>query len=151
VLTATLAPADGAEAGAAATSRALLAPQVSAPGAYLGTLPLADSGRMAVTVTALRGRDTLGVASALLLADTLGADQPLDEEGGARLRAMARATGGQAYDPATVAALPADAAITRAGITVKEAHDVWDMPVLFLLLLALLGAEWGVRRWRGLA
>jgi hypothetical protein len=25
------------------------------------------------------------------------------------------------------------------------------MPVLFLLLLALLGAEWGVRRWRGLA
>jgi uncharacterized membrane protein len=151
VVTATLAPADGAGGGVAAASRALLAPQVSAPGTYLGTLSLVDSGRVAVTVTAMRGRDTLGVASARLLADTLGADQPLDEEGGARLRAMARATDGQAYDPATVATLPADAAITRAGITVKEAHDVWDMPLLFLLLLALLGAEWGVRRWRGLA
>ena len=27
--------------------------------------------------------------------------------------------------------------------------ELWDMPILFLLLVALLTAEWGYRRWRG--
>ncbi len=30
-------------------------------------------------------------------------------------------------------------------------HELWDMPILFLLLVLLLGSEWGYRRWRGLA
>jgi hypothetical protein len=29
--------------------------------------------------------------------------------------------------------------------------ELWDMPVVFLLLVTLLGAEWWYRRWRGLA
>jgi len=29
-------------------------------------------------------------------------------------------------------------------------HELWDMPVIFLLVVLLLGAEWGYRRWRGL-
>lgn len=28
-------------------------------------------------------------------------------------------------------------------------HELWDMPLLFLLLVSLLVAEWGYRRWRG--
>jgi hypothetical protein len=129
----------------------VLEPQLSAPGDYVGTATVADTGRAVVTVVAARGRDTLGTAVTELLVDTLGADQPVDEEGGARLRAIARATGGQAYTLDDVGALATDAAITRAGVTVKEAHDLWDMPLLFLVLLALLGAEWGLRRWWGLA
>jgi hypothetical protein len=34
---------------------------------------------------------------------------------------------------------------------VQEERDLWDMPVLFLLLVGLLGSEWVYRRWRGLA
>jgi len=30
-------------------------------------------------------------------------------------------------------------------------HELWDMPILFLLLVVLLGSEWSYRRWRGLA
>ena len=37
------------------------------------------------------------------------------------------------------------------GATVQEERDLWDMPVLFLLLVGLLGGEWGYRRLRGLA
>ena len=44
-----------------------------------------------------------------------------------------------------------DAVFTEAGVTVREARDLWDMPAVFLLVLLLLGAEWGYRRWRGLA
>ena len=44
-----------------------------------------------------------------------------------------------------------DAIYTESGVTVREAKDLWDMPAVFLLLALLLGAEWGYRRWRGLA
>ena len=37
------------------------------------------------------------------------------------------------------------------GVTVVEEKDLWDMPVLFLLLVALTGSEWLYRRARGLA
>ncbi len=47
--------------------------------------------------------------------------------------------------------LPDDVVFTEAGVTVRDARDLWDMPIVFLLLATLLGAEWGYRRWRGLA
>ena len=40
---------------------------------------------------------------------------------------------------------------TESGVSVREALDLWDMPVIFLLLAALLGTEWAIRRSRGLA
>jgi len=33
---------------------------------------------------------------------------------------------------------------------VLEERDLWDMPIVFLLLAATLGAEWIYRRQRGL-
>jgi hypothetical protein len=44
-----------------------------------------------------------------------------------------------------------DAAITDSGVTVREARDLWDAPLLLLLLIGLLGGEWGLRRREGLA
>ena len=69
----------------------------------------------------------------------------------ARLREMASRSGGRFYTPETVSTLPQDIAMSGTGITVKESRDLWDMPVVFLLLMGLLGTEWGYRRWRGLA
>jgi hypothetical protein len=34
---------------------------------------------------------------------------------------------------------------------VRDSRDLWDMPIVFLVLVGLLGAEWGIRRWWGLA
>jgi hypothetical protein len=34
---------------------------------------------------------------------------------------------------------------------VIEERDLWDMPILLMLLLGLIAAEWGYRRVRGLA
>ena len=41
--------------------------------------------------------------------------------------------------------------IVQSGVTVIEERDLWDMPILLMLLLALIAAEWGYRRMRGLA
>ena len=93
---------------------------------------------------------------------TLGTDHtyihtaPSDEEyfGAGRrtslLRRIADETGGQFYTPETVSTLPEDISITGAGVTLVQENDLWDMPILFLLMLSLMGAEWGFRRIRGL-
>jgi uncharacterized membrane protein len=66
------------------------------------------------------------------------------------LQRIATETGGQFYTPETVGTLPEDISVTGAGVTLVEEHDLWDMPVLFLAMLLLMGAEWGFRRIRGL-
>jgi hypothetical protein len=68
----------------------------------------------------------------------------------ARLKDMAARSGGRFYTPSTAGLLPQDIAMSGRGIVVKEHRDIWDMPVIFLLLVGLLGTEWGYRRWRGL-
>ena len=35
-------------------------------------------------------------------------------------------------------------------MTVLDVKDLWDMPVLFLALVLLVGSEWAYRRVRGL-
>jgi len=67
------------------------------------------------------------------------------------LRRIAEETGGRFYTPETASQLPEDLTYTGAGITLTEELDLWDMPAFFLLLLLLVGAEWGYRRARGLA
>ena len=93
---------------------------------------------------------------------TIGTDHtyvhaaPSDDEyfGAARntqlLRRIADETGGRFYTPESVATLPEDITVTGAGVTLVEEHDLWDVPALFLLMLLLMGAEWGYRRLRGL-
>jgi hypothetical protein len=68
------------------------------------------------------------------------------------LRRIADETGGRFYTPADVASLPEDIRFTAAGgATTVEQMDLWDMPAVFLLLVALLCAEWMYRKQRGLA
>jgi hypothetical protein len=66
------------------------------------------------------------------------------------LQRIAEDTGGRFYTPEDVATLPEDITVTGAGVTLAEEHDLWDMPILFLLMILLMAAEWGYRKVRGL-
>jgi len=66
------------------------------------------------------------------------------------LQRVARETGGRFYTQATVASLPDDVVFTESGVTIREALDLWDMPIVLIGLLGLLGFEWVYRRYRGL-
>ena len=70
---------------------------------------------------------------------------------GSLLRRIAEETGGRFFTPANAATLPEAVTYTGRGVTVVEERDLWDMPIVLMALLALLGAEWGYRRVRGLA
>ncbi|MEO7520856.1 MAG: glutamine amidotransferase [Gemmatimonas sp.] len=120
-------------------------------GSYSGTFTPPDSGRYELTAEAKFGRDSVETASATLLVDDQGADLAQAERRTPLLRRIADETGGRYYDLDGVARLADDAVFTDSGITVREAKDLWDMPAVFLTLALLLGAEWGYRRWRGLA
>ena len=120
-------------------------------GSYSGTFTAPDSGRFILNAEARFGRDSVETASATLLVDDQGADVSNAERRTPLLQRIASETGGRYYDLNGAAALADDAVFTDAGITVREAKDLWDMPAVFILLALLLGAEWGYRRWRGLA
>ncbi len=67
------------------------------------------------------------------------------------LRRIADETGGKFYTPANMRSLPEDIALSKRGVTVINQLDLWDMPVILLLLVTLLSVEWAYRRRRGLA
>lgn len=124
---------------------------VERDGEYAVDLSAGLEGEYEIEVLALRDGVVLGADTTFLRV------APSDEEyfsAGRRtplLTRIAEETGGQAYTPETVASLPDDISITGAGVTLVEERDLWDMPVLFLLMLVLMGGEWGFRRLRGLA
>jgi hypothetical protein len=67
------------------------------------------------------------------------------------LRRIAAETSGRFYTASNLANLAEDITYTGRGLVAQEEKDLWDMPVILLTLLLLLGTEWGYRRYRGLA
>ena len=66
------------------------------------------------------------------------------------LRHVADATAGRYFAANDVGALADLLADNLRGARTLERRELWDMPILFLLLATLLAAEWAYRRWRGL-
>ncbi len=124
---------------------------VNQDGQYRGTFTPDEQGILRIRVDADRGgaaaaEDTTYVRVADLNSEFVNAEMRAD-----LLRRVADETGGRFYTPADVQSLPADLAMSKHGVTVVNQLDLWDMPVIFLLLLGLVSAEWMYRRARGLA
>lgn len=124
---------------------------VDRDGEYDGTFNPAMEGDYEISVRATRGGEGF-----------LGSDEahirvgPSTEEyfdAGLRrtlLERLSSETGGRYYEPPTVSSLPEDIRFTGGGVTLTEERDLWDMPILFLLLVGFVGGEWVLRRRRGL-
>lgn len=120
-------------------------------GEYRGWFVADAAGSYRVRVDARRAGRSLGEGDAYVDAGALGAEFFGAGMRRDALQQLAQETGGRFYPPTEAGALPEDVRFTESGATVFERYDLWDMPALFLLLLALLGVEWGWRRVRGLA
>jgi uncharacterized membrane protein len=122
---------------------------VEEDGSYIGSFVPPQDGTYSVTVRAEVADGVLGSASSVLEA---GPSREEYFDAGRRtalLERVARETGGRSYTVDNVDQLPEDVRFTGAGVTVTERRELWDMPIIFLLLVGLLGAEWAVRRMRG--
>ena len=69
----------------------------------------------------------------------------------APLRRIADETGGRFYTPADVAGLAEDVSYAGRGVTSVEERELWNMPIILIMLVGLVCAEWGYRRAVGLA
>ena len=108
-------------------------------------------GPYEVSVTAELGGATVGSDQTRLVAADLPTEHFGAEMNAPLLRRVAEETGGRFYTAATVDNLAEDARFTASGKTVIESYELWDMPIVFLLLLSALGSEWLLRRRWGLA
>ena len=62
------------------------------------------------------------------------------------LEQLSSETGGSYWKPSDLKNLPRDISYSEAGISVRSPKELWDMPIVFLLLLGLPLTEWLLRR-----
>ncbi|MGB7730474.1 MAG: glutamine amidotransferase [Candidatus Acidiferrum sp.] len=62
------------------------------------------------------------------------------------LEQLAAETGGRYWKSSDLKNLPRDISYSEAGISVRSTKELWDMPIVFLLLLGLPIGEWLLRR-----
>jgi hypothetical protein len=67
------------------------------------------------------------------------------------LARVAEDTGGQYFHADDTSNLVDAISYSGQGVTVVEERELWDMPIILLLALGLMGGEWAYRRSRGLA
>jgi uncharacterized membrane protein len=93
---------------------------------------------------------TLNAKSDLLVSDMnreyYGAAQNSD-----LLKRIATETGGKYYTPAEAQSLLDDLTYRQSPYSERVTKDLWDMPINFMLIIALLSGEWFLRKREGLA
>ncbi|MEO5569129.1 MAG: hypothetical protein ABIR92_11585, partial [Gemmatimonadaceae bacterium] len=124
---------------------------VDRDGEYRASFTPTLNGLQTVRVTAIDSAGRRLTDSVVVRVGDLNAEYVDAEMRASLLKRIADETGGKFYRPDRVSTLVEDLAMSKNGVTVVNQMDLWDMPFIFLLLVALVCAEWGYRRARGLA
>jgi uncharacterized membrane protein len=124
---------------------------LSKEGQYAATFKPLEEGVHELSAEAFRAGRSLGIARASVrVADSS------EEYHDANLKAdllkrLAADTGGRYYGADGVRTLPEDISYSDKGASRLEEKELWDMPILFLLLAGAVSAEWILRKRKGLA
>jgi uncharacterized membrane protein len=123
-----------------------LQPDPSTPGTYSGEWTAKQPGQYVAEVTASRGQEEAG-------RDTLTFDR---QDGVAEsfrtgqnrelLTRLAEQTGGRYWTPSQMKRLPEEVSYSESGVTVRETRELWNMPIVFVMIAGLRSAEWLLRR-----
>jgi uncharacterized membrane protein len=120
-------------------------------GDYVGTVPTVGEGSYEARIEATRGGQTLGSTLAHVRAAPGDAEFFDARLNATTLRRIAEETGGRFYTPQTLQGLAEDLRYTGRGVTTTDERDLWHLPIVFILLVGLLTAEWAYRRAVGLS
>ncbi|HEY1159594.1 MAG TPA: glutamine amidotransferase [Terracidiphilus sp.] len=107
------------------------------PGTYLAEVTAESAGSQPQEL----GRDVLTFQREDGIAENFHTEQnrPMLEQ-------LASETGGRYWKPSELKNLPRDISYSEAGISVRTIKELWNMPIVFLLLLGLPTTEWLLRR-----
>ena len=125
-----------------------LHPSQETPGQYVADWNAEKAGTYLAEITARddgskqeSGRDTITFRREDGIAENFHTEQNRQ-----LLRQLSEQTGGQYWEPDAIRNLPQNISYSEAGISTRTTTPLWNMPVVFLLLLGLPSTEWLLRR-----
>ena len=107
------------------------------PGAYLAEVAAESAGSQPQEL----GRDVLTFQREDGIAENFHTEQNRQ-----LLEQLSSQTGGRYWKPSDLKDLPRDISYSQAGISFRSTKELWNMPIVFLLLIGLPIAEWLLRR-----
>lgn len=134
-----------------ATERMRVEPSLENEGEYVGMLRTPEPGVYRLRARARRANREWGEAEIQLIVREPDREYRGAEQNVGLLQWLARETGGE-YHPITDAkALVPELEYSAGAHSIRVTKELWDMPILFLLLVSFLSLEWALRRrWGGI-
>jgi uncharacterized membrane protein len=123
-----------------------LIPQPLEEGVYTGEWSAEKPGSYVVEILAGREQEAVGNDVLTFRREDGVAENFHTSQNRELLEKLAQQTGGRYYKPADASKLSTEISYSEAGITTRETRDLWDLPLVFLLALAIKSSEWLLRR-----
>jgi uncharacterized membrane protein len=120
-------------------------------GEYTGSFLPTTAGMHLLSVSAGMDKDTVLASDSYVHVTESTAESFGAERRDGLLQQLADETGGRRYTPERALDVARDLRYSTSGATEVRRLDLWDAPLVLVLLLGLLGAEWVLRRRWGLA
>jgi uncharacterized membrane protein len=130
--------------GASATVE--LAPQPLEEGVYSGEWTAEKPGSYVADIIAGREQEEIGRDVVTFRREDGVAENFHTSQNRELLEKLSDETGGRYYKPGEASKLANEISYSEAGISTRETRDLWDMPAIFLLALAIRACEWLLRR-----
>lgn len=125
-------------------------PQPVTTGAYKAQFRAAQKGSYEIRATGSHGGLPLGEDSTAVFVQSQLAELENPQLNEGRLKELASKTGGVYTPIADVATLPDKIRDVQEPVFVTQERDIWDTPLVLILVLSMLGTEWFLRKRRGL-
>lgn len=143
-----------------ATVELKIAPEIEAPfsqpmqpsgqndGRYVARIDAATPGVYRASIVARRGQEEIGRAMTHVVRTQGVAERFATHQHRAVLQRIAEMTGGRYWTLDELDGLAAAIPYSKAGVIERLTLDLWNLPIVFLFLLALKLAEWAIRlKW----
>ena len=116
------------------------------PGVFTGRLAPPQPGTWYFEAVAERDGEPVAVGRVSLLHEAAQSEFFGIRMNAGLLQRLSTATGGRYFEAGNLDGLSDLLRYSSSGITETEYRAIWDAPIIFLLLLALKGGEWLLRR-----
>jgi uncharacterized membrane protein len=127
-----------------------MTPVPSTPGSFTADWTAEKPGSYVAEVTAGRGSDELGRDVVTFERQDGVAESFHTEQNRDLLEKLSAETGGRYWKAEELSKLPTEISYSEAGISVRNTKELWNMPIVFLVLLGLMAGEWLMRRKWGM-